>query len=201
MQRLQNSWSVPLQSMQRTFIAFHVEPDPRLSRVIDQLDQIGPPVRVPSQSGLHLTVQFLGDTTDAQIPELSAMLDSIATDNATIRTSFVGLGVFPDRRRPAVVWAGLEQERLSHVQFLVSEQTEMMGWVSEARAWRPHVTLARVNPRRRVPAELDDLLDRHVTSDFGEHRLHRIVLFESQRTSRGVRYHELHSVLLPEAPS
>lgn len=179
----------------RTFIALEVDPGPRLCRVIDQLGQIGLPLRLAKLPGLHLTLRFLGDTDESMIPRLTESLDQLVERHSGFRHSLTGLGVFPDRTRPTVVWAGIDAPELTALQSEVDEQVGSLGWEPEGQPYRPHVTLARVNPRKAVPHVLNELLDRHTDTDFGEHLLNRVALYQSEP---GGIYRVLHDVRLPE---
>ena len=181
----------------RTFIAFAVDPEPQLCRVVDQLGLIGAPVRISKSADLHLTLKFLGATDDAVLPELTGLLNQLAGSSASIRTPLSGLGVFPDRRRPTVVWAGLEEPQVNRLQTHIEERVAELGWDPEQRPFRPHVTLARVNPRKPVPRLLNELLDKHESTEFGVYELNRVVLYQSVTTGDGVRYLPLHEVRLP----
>lgn len=180
----------------RTFIALPVDPGPQLSRVIDQLGLIGAPLRISRTAKLHLTLRFLGDTDEALLPPLAACLDRECKSVAAMDVGLSGLGVFPDRRRPTVVWAGLQEARLMQLQQRLEESVSRLGWTREQHAYRPHVTLARINPRKPVPSELHGLLERCASRDFGTHRLDRVVLYQSESTPSGMRYTSLHEVRL-----
>lgn len=179
----------------RTFIAIEVDPGPRLCRVIDQLGQIGSPVRLARLPGLHLTLRFLGDTDESVAPRLTELLDQLVERHSGFRRSLTGLGVFPDRARPTVVWAGVSAPELAALQSDVDDRVCELGWQPEGRPYRPHVTLARVNPRKAVPHMLNELLDRHTETDFGEHQFDRVALYQSEP---GGVYRVLHDVRLSE---
>lgn len=180
----------------RTFIAIPIDPGPRLCRVTDQLGLIGAPVRISQTADLHLTLKFLGDTDENLVPQIVEWLDQLGPIFPALDVSLKGLGVFSDRRRPTVVWAGLQDSVLTKLQKNVEEGMNALGWPPEQRPWRPHVTLARINPRKPVPALLNELLDECASRDFGAHPLNRLVLYQSTSTSRGPVYSELHSVPL-----
>jgi 2'-5' RNA ligase len=62
------------------------------------------------------------------------------------------LGAFPTGRRARVVWAGLDDptQGLAGVADSVGAALEPLGFQREARAFRPHVTLARLKSPARV---------------------------------------------------
>src|SRR5207245_3294713 len=55
-----------------------------------------------------------------------------------------GFGVFPDFHRPRVVWVGIAPEpALELLQHQVEREYAPLGFPTEARAFRPHLTLGR----------------------------------------------------------
>lgn len=101
---------------------------------------------------MHVTLRFLGDTAVTQLPTLTADLDRVAAHHAPLDLRVSGLGCFPNRRRPRVIWAGLKGE-LTAVQSLKQEIDgilEPLGWPREARPFQPHLTLGRVNDSRKL---------------------------------------------------
>lgn len=187
----------------RTFIAFDVESGPRLQRVIDQLGQIGSPVRISDSATLHLTLIFLGDTSESAVAELIGILDEVAAEFTGMDAALTGLGVFPHRRKPTVVWTGIRNPSpVVALQQQLERRLQAAGWKPDPREYRPHVTVARVNSRRRpVPGVLFELLDQHTTTDFGTSRLDNIVLYQSESTPRGAHYTALHRSQLHQTRS
>jgi 2'-5' RNA ligase len=66
----------------------------------------------------------------------------------------VGVGFFPNPRVPSVVWLGLEGDLdwLRALRTAIEEDIAPLGWPTEARAFHPHLTLARLRPQAS-PAE------------------------------------------------
>jgi len=135
-------------------------------------DAIGPvrerglPVKWVRPDGLHLTLKFLGDVDDAREPELRAALGQTAGSGSQPRGVTVqleGFGVFPDFRRPRIVWAGVAPDpALELLQHRVEQVFAPLGFPSEGRAFRPHITLGRASrdarPRDFCTMGLEDAL-------------------------------------------
>src|SRR5256886_6933414 len=83
----------------------------------------------------------LGDDREA---EITAALGRAAAGARTLPLALAGFGVFPDLRRPRVVWAGMAPEPgLEILQHRVEQEFAPLGFSTEARPFRPHVTLGR----------------------------------------------------------
>lgn len=96
---------------------------------------------------IHLSLKFLGEVDDTREPELVAALQQAAGRRAEPRPlalQITGFGVFPDYHRPRVLWAGVTPDPgLELLQHAVEQAFGPLGFPTEGRAFRPHVTLAR----------------------------------------------------------
>ena len=96
-------------------------------------------LRWSSPETWHVTLQFLGQTGDEQ---QACVLEKLSADRAAqVPVRIQGLGFF---ERAGVFWArvALTPELLALQQF-VTAATRNCGFAPEARAWNPHITLAR----------------------------------------------------------
>ena len=136
----------------------------------------------------HVTLQFLGQRS----PDEQALIVRAATAAAegvtTFDLAFGGLGVFPDERRPNVLWMGLTEGKpeLVALAVRVAARLRAEGFVLEERPFVPHLTLARVKARP-APGTINTLLARGA-SPTCVHRVTSFALMESRSTSAGVRY-------------
>jgi 2'-5' RNA ligase len=109
--------------------------------------------QVPSRSvrwvqiaGIHLTLQFLGDTPAEKLPAIQEALAAVACNALACTFTVGGLGCFPNPRRPRVVWVGVQEPtgRLAALQDAVEEAMGHFGFAPEGRGFTPHLTLGRV---------------------------------------------------------
>ena len=156
------------------------------------------PVKWVRPENIHLSLKFLGDVDESREPELRAALKSAAGSRAeprSITLQITGFGVFPDYHRPHVLWAGVTPEPgLELLQHGVEQSFAPLGFPTEARAFRPHVTLGRTarNAKPRDFAGLEEILD---GIDFDETvTIDNVELMQSTLQPEGpvyqVRYHE-----------
>lgn len=94
---------------------------------------------------LHLTLRFLGNLSPERFEEVGALLSRGLPAGGPLELFPSGLGVFPDARRPRVLWAGLggDTARLARLALLLEASLEGLGFAREGKAFRPHLTLAR----------------------------------------------------------
>lgn len=108
---------------------------------------VGPPrgVRQVPSPQMHVTLHFLGDVDDGDCEALQESLVRVRLEPFTI--AIRGVGVFPPRGRPSVLWAGVaESGPLSALHAAVAAEIEACGLGVERRPYVPHVTLARLTP-------------------------------------------------------
>ena len=98
--------------------------------------------------GMHLTLKFLGNIPSASVSPLLGCVGEFASDNRGFGLKLTGLGMFPNRRKPRVLWAGVggDVDALSSLQRAAEAAINALGYPPEQRPFRPHITLGR--PRR-----------------------------------------------------
>ena len=119
------------------------------------------PVKWVRAENIHLSLKFLGEVADAREPELRTALKQASGDRRPLTLEITGFGVFPDYHRPHVLWAGITPEPgLELLQHAVEQAFAPLGFPTEARAFRPHVTLARAarDARPREFKGLEEIL-------------------------------------------
>lgn len=111
---------------------------------------------VPSAQ-LHLTLAFGGEMTQESVEALRTELTAI--DVPPLSLCLAGLGHFPPRGEPRVVWASIggDVEALHALYEQVSAVAEQRGMPREDRGFVPHVTLGRVRSPFGALALIDQL--------------------------------------------
>jgi 2'-5' RNA ligase len=135
---------------------------------------------------IHLTLRFIGEV-DAGTGEriVHALRDEIPMAPFTVEWG--GLGAFPPRGAPRVLWVGVAAgaEALVAAEKQVSDRLAALGIAREARPYSPHLTLARV----REPAGLKAAtLFERVDASLGETAVDAITLFQSHLSPKGPTY-------------
>jgi len=111
----------------------------------------GLPLRWSHPEGLHLTLAFLGARPLAALPLLGSLGAAVAGRHPAFPLSTTRLGGFPEGRPARVLWLGLAPAPA--LTALASDLRAHLARADEtfdAKAFRPHVTLARL-PAPRSP--------------------------------------------------
>lgn len=171
----------------RAFIALKIDAPPLLRKVISRLSRIDRSIKSCDVKSLHVTLKFLGDTSLDAIPALAACVAEVAQPIEPFAVRLCGLGAFPNAERPTVVWTGLDQaEPLLKLVDQLESCLSPLGFPTEHRDFRPHLTLARV--KSRPSAGLFQLLKDHTETDFGVVALDAIEVLQSELRPEGPRY-------------
>lgn len=175
----------------RCFIAVDVPAAVReaAGRAQESLRAAGADVKWTSPGSLHVTLKFLGGLEDAAVERAKARLAADVPSRGRLRLRFRGLGAFPERGRPRVIWAGCEGDLdgLAALARAAEEAGREAGVEPEARPFAPHLTLGRVKSPRNLEA-LEALLPRFRDADFGECPVQAVVLYKSTLRPQGAVY-------------
>ena len=167
----------------RAFVALDFEESmrARISALMEELRGRVPGVRWVRPEGVHVTLRFLGWTDPAALERLQPLLAAAAAGCPAAEARIGGVGVFPERGGPRVIWLSVElPEPVLALQRECEKAAVQAGFPAEPRPFRPHLTLGRIKERTSRP-----LLP---TDELGATRLDHLVLFRSQLQSGGAVY-------------
>jgi 2'-5' RNA ligase len=156
----------------------------RLQTVLDPWIERFPAARWVPQANWHVTLVFLGPTSQRLIGWVNAQVAAVAGSSRPFPAALVGLGAFPSTRRAGVVWAGLDDPGGDCGALAVglgealSEEFEM-----DRRPFRPHVTVARSDPPLKLP---QDFAATQLSTD--PFRVERMIVFRSTQARPAPRY-------------
>lgn len=169
----------------RAFVALELELDAPVRRTLAELQQrLGPTlggIRLVRPDGIHLTLRFLGPTRPEQIQALGAPLATASRECPPLAAHVKGIGMFPDRGSPRVLWVGVELPPAAlELQRACERAARDAGFEPEPRPFRAHLTLGRWRDRAARPALPE--------TDLGPTRLQSLVLFQSETAQGGAVY-------------
>lgn len=181
----------------RLFIAVDLNDEARAAIAAEQ-KRIGAALRDVSRSVLkwvrvehmHLTLLFLGEVEEERARSVvDAVGEPIAA--APFELAFGGIGMFPPRGRPNVLWIGVTAGAAPTVALeqTLKQRIEGVGIDVEQRPFHPHLTLARWRESRERDRS-------HVEEVAGDRTIARVrvdhaTLYQSRLGPAGPAYTEL----------
>ncbi len=111
------------------------------------------------------------------------------------KTRLNGIGVFPNWRKPRVIWIGLGEEikRLSNLREELQTELKVLGFNPEKRPFAPHLTIGRFKGLVDRDEELKSILDRYLDLSGDLQYLNELVLFKSDLKPDGPVYTKMAS--------
>ena len=147
----------------RLFVAAMLDPATR-EAVAGAIDRVrGLPVfrtasvRWIEPRNLHLTLQFLGETSAQSAAAVVEALGA-AGGRPPFRAALGPAGLFPAHGPPHVLWLGIGAggAELAALREAVARHLTPLGWQPDGRPYRAHLTIGRLRPgrpaARRAPA-------------------------------------------------
>lgn len=139
--------------MYRLFVSIDVPDDVKQS--LSRLTSDVPGARWLEPDEIHLTIRFVGEVDGLVFDDVLAALDEVRV--APFSLALRGVGHFPPRGEPRILWAGIERsDALRALHDKVESAVVRAGVEPERRKFAPHVTLARLRgaPSRAVASFL-----------------------------------------------
>ena len=176
----------------RTFIAIEIphEIRARVAAHITRLRRALPDVAASwnREDNLHLTLKFLGSVPVAKIEELSDAVGAFTAQLEPFQLTLAGCGAFPARGKPNVLWIGIEDPHaiLTRLHQALEDNCSKVGFTREARAFHPHLTIARL----RRPQGARELADLHRSLAFPAmpFEVSEVIVFRSELLKAGARH-------------
>lgn len=153
-------------------------------------------VRWVARENLHFTLKFLGPISEDRVEPILRALEPPVGERQRFLMAAKGIGVFPDLRRPRVVWVGLGAEALARLAGDVEQALESLGFPGEQRIFRPHLTIGRWRDRSRSSAAVEREIESWKGYDFGACWVEEVILFRSDLKPQGPVYSPLGAVPL-----
>lgn len=135
--------------MVRLFIS--IDPPQEIRSNIKGLGYTIPGARLTPEEQLHLTLHFLGEVEGTLFKDIQEALLNV--EQAPFSLQISGVGHFPPRGKPKVIWAGVSQtDELMRLRRAIGNALSTCGVELEKRKFSPHITLARLHnsPLKKV---------------------------------------------------
>jgi 2'-5' RNA ligase len=187
----------------RIFIAVSLpeEIHDKLSAVGGQLKKnIGDGVvRWVKSENIHLTLKFLGEIPAGDLALLKTELEKPVGTHAPFSLEVQGVGVFPNLRRPRVIWVGLKESGVLKALFTTVESvTTALGYEPDDRPFSAHLTLGRINQSagEQQIKHCGEFLASNQVGGLGSFIVKSVDIYRSELNAGGSIYKRLHSIYL-----
>jgi 2'-5' RNA ligase len=187
-------------SVIRAFIAIdlpveiHHKLEQASGHLTQQLNNL--PLRWVPITNIHLTLKFLGEVSETNVETITEIIESEAIVQPPFEISIGGLGVYPNNRRPRVIWVGIEApECLTKLQRRIDIEVARLGYARDKRSFSPHLTLGRVsrNASYKDIRKISKRLRNEKLGFLGVARVNDIHLYRSDLNPDGAVYSKLYS--------
>jgi 2'-5' RNA ligase len=185
-----------MNSVVRAFLSIDIEDRillSRISQIQKRLDLQSAKMKVVETDNIHFTLRFFGDTPLARLDQMRECLQQIKINPFEIK--ILGVGAFPNRRRPRVIWIGVTDNSQKVVQLKdkVDDRLTEIGYDAENEKFTPHATIARVRSVRD-PGQLVHNLENLSEELVGNMIVSSICMKKSTLTPSGPVYETLWNI-------
>lgn len=185
----------------RSFIAIPL-PQPvqkSVAKLIRGLEQPDDGIRWVPTDNLHLTLKFLGDVTNTEVPNVCTAMRRACQDFEPFELNYVGTGGMPTNDRARVLYVGVDDPTQELTRLATTLETKMadLGFKPEPRDYRPHLTLGRVRNGHR--SSHDDVMTRllsHQDTSWGDTTVTKVLLIASFLEKSGPSYQTMDTIEL-----
>ncbi len=185
----------PEQPQARLFIAILV-PEQVKARIFAAQEQLRRAaaegvVRWADQHQFHLTLRFLGNVLNDQIPALTEAARQACSQYSRMPMTAQGVGFFPNARRPRVIWAGITETagKLHELQQTLQRATVAFTTEPPQNEFTGHITLGRFKTFERSSSrDLVDAAERLTQVEFGNWECSEVHLVQSRLSPHGATH-------------
>ncbi|MGY4398867.1 2'-5' RNA ligase [Sphingomonas sp. UYAg733] len=171
--------------MHRLFVALRLPPTIR--EALDLIMDGVPDARWQDDEQLHLTLRYVGKVDRHMAEDVAVTLSGIRAQPLVLRLS--GVGRFDPQSGNDSLWAGVgPHEPLAALHRKIDHALVRCGLPPEGRAYRPHITLARLSKRAGRQIETREWLVAHAALTSEPFTLEQFILYESHLDSDDTRY-------------
>ncbi|HAN19685.1 MAG: 2'-5' RNA ligase [Bacteroidetes bacterium GWC2_33_15] len=179
--------------MKRTFIAIKISLSKETEKLFNEIKSKLNESKINwvDTHNMHITLFFLGDTKESQIPEICSQIERIARETNPFLFTCKGLGLFKNIHDPRVIWLGIKKsDSLNGLKQNIDFVMQDMGFEIEPPDFKPHITLGRIKFIKNKML-LAELVEKYRDYAFQDIPVNEVIFYESILTSQGPIYKEI----------
>ena len=168
---------------------------------LDPAERAGGPARWTTKENLHLTLAFLGNTSDQELEEVCSVIKQVGARHQPLSIEFNKIVYGPLRLRsgqaPRMIWAVAEPASSADKLLELQKDVVQTLHVEQEQNFTPHLTLARLKAFELQGMELEEMPDvnEEVSISF---EVKSIEVMESRLRRSGAEYTTIQSFMLKE---
>ncbi len=167
--------------------------------MLQRLSQSGDGIKWVPTDNLHLTLKFLGDVNNTEVPGVCSVIHQICQNYSPFQLHFRGTGGFPSIDRPRILYAGVDDASGALTEIVTQLETSLaeLGFKQEPRDYTPHLTLGRTRSgSQRANSDVMDQLAREDKTELGSMLVQSVQLFASFMDKSGPTYQVMDTIQL-----
>jgi 2'-5' RNA ligase len=183
----------------RIFIAINLPEDLKKQLTDQQYKWLDLPCRWTKPDNLHITLSFLGDLSDEELPEICRICSEVAQRHTRFSVKLNKITYGPTGKSPRMVWVGEDEN-----DYLSDLQKDLEGSLAglsikevkeDSRHFTSHITLGRLKQWefRTIESEERPQINEEINLSF---EVKSIEIMNSQLKRGGPEYGALESFLL-----
>lgn len=161
---------------------------------------------VPKEQ-FHLTLKFIGEVEGRVLLDIEQALGNIKgsgnvgkLDLAPFNIRLKGVGVFPPRGAPRVLWVGIEEDgKLSTLRKAIENELAANGIARSKQKFTPHISVARL--KKSPVARLQDYLAGNSFFETAWFPVNSFSLYSSKLTPKGAVHNCQRTYFMSTAPA
>ncbi len=147
---------------------------------------------------LHLTLKFIGNTPQDDIPLIVQAIKISTSDISRFAIEINKIGIFGSSYKPKVIWLGIvENNQLMQIANNLMSKLEVFGVVNDRQNFVPHITIGRINSvvdKKLFNAKLEN--ERNAFCQ--KVNVNSVILYESEFVNRTVQHNQVYSCHLSD---
>lgn len=174
----------------RLFIGIATPPDSAILALLDELaraEQSQPGIKAVPAENLHVTLRFLGEVREEKVQAIIAALETALAHERSFDLQIGQPGSFAN-----ALWLQASAPGLAGMAKRLDQALSTIGFEPERRPYRPHVTLARLQPIFLF--DVLGWLERHEQHEPYVLRVDQVHLYRSVPVPGGVRYESVYTL-------
>lgn len=135
--------------MKRTFLAISIPCGTEFPALVEKLKknlQHERYINYVKTNQIHLTLKFIGQTEDLDIPAINEACQKMAHRHQPFTMDFDRTGIFGSNGTPRVLWLGMNQtpKALYDLEADVLDTFDNLGYLRDRQNFVPHLTVCRI---------------------------------------------------------